>query len=266
MTTPTQSVLERPAATAAGEALRRLGLGSLKATLAPERACVRCQAMTSSGIAATVEDEDGVSHGVWFCSRLCRSLFEVTAHPDDYVSEIVPRLYHGASPKDFGSAWSSDAVRSLRSGRGVFLPGGAGIGKTHYAAALVRATISDFVNENTPGGRPDITWARCPDILIRIRSTFGDKSQERERDVVSAYRRAGLLVIDDMGAEKVTDWSLSALYAILAERIDELRPTIITSNMGLKRIDQWEPRIASRLASFATVILPDIDRRLELRS
>lgn len=171
-------------------------------------------------------------------------------------------MYARAVPGDFGSAWSRDAAAAAESGPGVLLSGGAGIGKTHYAAALMRSALGSTMTES---GRPGVRWVRCPDLLMEIRGTFRDRAPRTEADVVASYRAVRLLVIDDLGAEKITDWSLSALYSILAGRIDELLPTIVTTNLGLSAIDAWEPRIASRLASFVAVRLPEVDRRLAKR-
>lgn len=177
----------------------------------------------------------------------------------------IPIRYRSAHKRDFAADWPADIAKWVAMGDGVFLSGSTGIGKTHFAAALVVETMEGFIPRENRRAVPDVRWSRCPDILAHIRSTYGDagkKGGETERDVIDGYRRAGLLVIDDLGAEKVTDWSVSALYAILAGRVDDMRPTIITSNLGLADIHKWEPRIASRLAAFFAVRLPKVDRRV----
>jgi DNA replication protein DnaC len=168
------------------------------------------------------------------------------------VSKGIPSLKEfndGGYPKEI------DAIAAL--GDGLFLTGSAGIGKTHFAAALSKAYLPALVKDDYF----NFVWVRSPDLLMHIRSSYNG-GKESESRIVESYRQVGLLVIDDFGAEKVSDWSLSALYSILAGRIDDCRPTIVTSNLGLRDIDAWEPRIASRLAAFSTISLPKQDRRL----
>lgn len=141
---------------------------------------------------------------------------------------------------------------------GVFLAGGPGIGKTHLACALLRAAMES-------GSVRSAYFTTAPGLLVELRSTYGGQAKEREIDVVTRYANYGALVLDDLGAEKITDWSASSMYLILNKRDAEMRPTFITSNMAISEIAQWEPRIASRLASMKSFNLGKADRRLEAR-
>ena len=170
----------------------------------------------------------------------------------------IPKMYENAKVTDFPKIDLSPTQKHLENNGSIFLPGDTGIGKTHLAAALSIASLHTIP---TITGY-DFMWTRCPDLLMQIRSTYNSDSDKTEQQVVDSVRKVGLLVLDDLGAEKITDWSMSAFYAILASRVDECRPTIVTSNLGLKQLHAWEPRIASRLASFNTVALPKVDRRI----
>jgi DNA replication protein DnaC len=77
--------------------------------------------------------------------------------------------------------------------------------------------------------------------------------------------KARVMVLDDLGAENVTDHSTSTLYAILSERINNQCVSIVTTNMSLKEINEWDARIASRLAELASIKLPEVDRRITPR-
>ena len=70
--------------------------------------------------------------------------------------------------------------------------------------------------------------------------------------------------MDDMGAEKTTDWSMSTLYVLIDKRYSEMMPTIITSNLTVAEVaDKVGDRIASRIAGMCKVIeLKGKDRRL----
>ena len=81
-------------------------------------------------------------------------------------------------------------------------------------------------------------------------------------EVFREFTEYRTLILDDLGAEKQTDFSAATLYAILARRRNLQRLTIVTSNQTLQEINAWEPRLASRLGEFSTVRLPNIDRRI----
>lgn len=78
------------------------------------------------------------------------------------------------------------------------------------------------------------------------------------------FYRAPLLVLDDLGAEKATEWAVERLYGIVNRRYNEMMPTIFTTNADLgTEIDE---RIASRILDAATgtdVNLTGPDRRAE---
>ena len=108
---------------------------------------------------------------------------------------------------------------------------------------------------------PDGLWVTAPRLIARITSTFRDRATETETGVFDLFSRVGSLVIDDLGAEKTTDFSLTSFYSILAHRIDYLKYTIVTSNCSIEDIGKWSARIASRLSSFKIIKLMGADRR-----
>ena len=138
----------------------------------------------------------------------------------------------------------------------VFLTGTQGIGKTYLAAAIANSALAWHATDTGY----DVIWRRSTDLILELQGTFNGRNDTAA--LINKFKRAGLLIIDDFGAERLSDWSVSVIYAILAERIDEIRPTIVTSNLDLDQINDFEPRIASRLAEFTTAELGNIDRRL----
>jgi len=174
------------------------------------------------------------------------------ARDDDNRMEscAVPPRYQHAVLKDFPEPTRKIIAEGLKDGRSWFLTGGTGTGKTHLAAAIFRAS------------RLTGCWSTVPDLLLRVRSTFRDHADETEKEIVNYYTGAPMLVLDDLGAEKVTDWSLSTLYVIVNRRIDALKPTVVTSNLDLDKLAAFDPRLASRLGGFCRVKLAGRDRRL----
>ena len=105
---------------------------------------------------------------------------------------------------------------------GLFLEGQPGVGKTHLAVAVLKAII-----ERT-GGRGLFYDTR--DLLRVIRSTYDPSIQTTELEVLRPVLQADLLVLDDLGAEKTSEWVDETMNLIVNERYSERRLTMFTSN------------------------------------
>lgn len=82
--------------------------------------------------------------------------------------------------------------------------------------------------------RSDVQSARfaaVPKLLDTLRATYDRDAPQRERDVMVQLEESGLLVLDDLGAERNTDWATERLFVLLNERHDYHRRTIVTSNL-----------------------------------
>jgi DNA replication protein DnaC len=80
--------------------------------------------------------------------------------------------------------------------------------------------------------------------------------------VIEELMTVQYLVLDDYGSEKSTDWTAETIFTIIDDRIAQMRPTIVTSNLTLADIDRADPRLASRLGGMICVELKGADRRL----
>ena len=90
---------------------------------------------------------------------------------------------------------------------------------------------------------------------MEIRATFRDKCDRTEEYIIQEISRVPLLVLDDLAAEKVSDYSVSTLYIILNRRGEQDKPTIITSNLSIKEIaETMGDRIANRLVRYGKVV------------
>lgn len=105
-------------------------------------------------------------------------------------------------------------------GDGLYIEGTNGTGKTHLAAAIALQLIGEGI---------PVICKTSSDLLLDIKKSFYD-STVSEAQVLDIYKRVDLLIIDDLGKEQCSDWSMSTLYSILNDRYEDMKPTIVTTN------------------------------------
>jgi DNA replication protein DnaC len=106
--------------------------------------------------------------------------------------------------------------------KGLFLIGPPGIGKSHLAVAALKQAIMR-------GGAHGLFYD-VRELLKLIRSTYNPVVKTAEMDVLKPVLEADLLVLDDLGAEKTSEWVEETLNFVVNTRYNERRPTIFTSN------------------------------------
>lgn len=128
----------------------------------------------------------------------------------------------------------------------LLLSGPPGRGKSHLAAAAIQAIWERH-------GKRGRFWV-VPELLDRIRATY---SEETRRETVEAVHdelsRTPVLVLDDLGTEKATDWAGEQVFKIIDRRYREGLPLIVTTNLEVGSLDA---RLYSRLMdrNAATVV------------
>ena len=126
--------------------------------------------------------------------------------------------------------------------RGLYFYGGIGSGKS----ALAYAIAVDLLDR----GWNVLTWY-APDLYAAIKASYDNHDAQDEMAIVEECDGADLLVLDDVGAEKGSDWTAEVLLRIVDHRYRDCRPLIVTSNVSAaeacRSAGLTSRRIASRL-------------------
>lgn len=156
---------------------------------------------------------------------------------------------------DLARRYVSKFDSCLEQGVGIYFEGSCGVGKTHLAVAIALQLIGE--------GYP-VIFRTFGELLSELRKTYNPKSTVMEEQILSVFLSADLLIIDDLGKEKPSEWTLDRLYYIINDRYENMKPTIITANYSredlIKRLNpkggdgKTAEAVISRLQETTTAI------------
>ncbi len=154
----------------------------------------------------------------------------------------------------------------MKDGRGLYIVGSNGTGKTHLAVACAHRIMR---------GLHSVIFRTYGDLLDEIREESRMRGAPSELELSRIFRECDLLILDDLGKELCSDWSMSFLYGIINARYEAMLPTIVTTNYdGDKLVRALTPvrtgdnqkarAIVSRLCECCVrVTLTGEDRRMQ---
>ncbi len=140
---------------------------------------------------------------------------------------------------------------------GFLIKGTVGCGKTHLCAAVARALVKK--------GFYKIYFVDFKELLDDIKSTFSFSSDINEADVLSPILNTSLLIIDDLGSERNTEWTEDVFARILNYRYNRGLPVIITTNYFDREVkgalsgETLEERVGIRMRSRLYEMCRDIE-------
>lgn len=191
------------------------------------------------------------------------SLEQVELNFQKRLEEDEKRRLYAGIPKRFENAKLSDFQKIDKVTAWVAHPeeflliiGECGTGKSHLACAIA----IELRKKNIP---TRIVFSS--DLFLAMRRSFNRAEHGclTEFEIVELTAQAPVLVCDDIGVQKQSEFVIEAWYNIIDARYREQKPTVFTSNLSPKEISiHMSDRIASRLASGTVVTIFGKDRRL----
>ena len=166
----------------------------------------------------------------------------------------IPSLFAAAEP-------SYDMLDTLKDGGGIYVYGVQGAGKTWAACCIAKGWLSR--------GLGDARFVSSVNLISEIGSSYGGNGNEAL--VLSKYMFCDLLIVDDLGKEVPSQWSLSKLFEIFDSRYANRRPTIVTTqfdsaSLARRMANSGDPETAMAIVSrfrekYRGINLGSVDRR-----
>ena len=225
-----------------------------------------CPFELCDGSGFLIDDETNLAHA---CRCRAQRISRAKARS---LSGVIPRRFQGVSfERSPVTEIDPMVVREVRrfvdridehidAGDGLWFMGDIGTGKTTLAMLVSKAALD--------AGRSVAIYS-LPRLLAEIRKTYDDSSDRSYLELLDRLTSVDLLHIDDLGAERTSEWVLEQLYSIVNARYEEQRSMVVTTNIVEKNEldEQITPRTVSRLTEMTQQLLIfGHDRRMELRT
>lgn len=162
-----------------------------------------------------------------------------------YIQQFSPRIQDDLKHFTFPKTVIQQYLEKLAHFHHLFFTGHPKSGKTLFAVQLSLERRKQLYIDKQWEEHTFITMA---DLLAQIKQSF-DSDAIDESQIIRRYSTAPFLILDDLGPEKVSEWSLQTLYLIINTRYEQHKSTIITSNYTLEELTDHlqHSRIPSRI-------------------
>ena len=143
--------------------------------------------------------------------------------------------------------------------RGIYIHGAVGTGKTHIAYALYRWCL--------PKTKMRGRFWNTTELLRDIRLDISRDAYSKKRNEEELMKYEGVLFLDDIGAERNTDWATETFYMVINNSYNHQLPMIFTSNLSIKELSiHLDDRIASRIVETCDMVeLTGNDKRFKMK-
>ena len=182
-------------------------------------------------------------------------------------SSNIPKRYRNATFESFNPKDNPRALEIAKKfamnfpeDKGLLLTGPVGTGKTHLACAIAKALLNKLYS---------VYFGNVVDIMSFIRGTYNRNSSLTEEEAVNIMtKEVDLFIIDDLGKENNSEYTLSILYQLINRVYENEKPIIITTNFNsielARKLGERGQAIVSRITEMCEpVIFKGEDWRLK---
>ena len=142
----------------------------------------------------------------------------------------MSRIYNYC--RDYADTFSSTS-------KNILMRGATGLGKTHMSLAIANEVIRKGNS---------VIYVSAPEILSRLEREHFTYQYDKQEDTFNSLLKCDLLILDDLGTEFSTQFSVSCVYNLFNSRILEGKPMIISTNLTMTELlTTYSQRFASRL-------------------
>ncbi len=126
----------------------------------------------------------------------------------------------------------------------LYIRGETGVGKTHIAVAIAKASMSEGIT---------VAYWSLPDLLDRLRETYSTRDQTAFSALFDTARNAELLILDDFGLQQLTNWSVEKLYQLISYRHERHMRTMVAGHDEISNHGRMEgERVQDQMLSSNT--------------
>jgi DNA replication protein DnaC len=164
--------------------------------------------------------------------RSCRiSTFKITGSAETQAQMLRARFLAQRYVNDFENLKQETGGKA-----GLLFAGPPGVGKTHLAVSVLVEVIERY----GISGR----FIELNEFVAQMRATFAPSAPETMQEVIEPVLVAPLLVLDELGSQKKSDWLNDLLYLIINTRYTRRLPTILTTNYRLGVENEFSRAVA----------------------
>ena len=183
------------------------------------------------------------------------TVVETEAHLMEKVNIGIPLRYKEA---EITEEYIEKVSSALKNNKGIYFYGPVGTGKTYLLYGILRRL-------RAIGSSPYHTslW-NVPNTLANLRKAYSDGGGGEE-EIDKEIKFNEILLLDDFGAEKITEWNTEIMYRLINYRHENMLPTFFASNLSIEELaERSGDRLASRIVESCDVIkIGGDDRRIK---
>ena len=151
----------------------------------------------------------------------------------------IPLRFQNCSFDNFNKSKEKETVldyaknfqKKKEQGTSLVLCGTTGTGKTHLVSALSFYLIENYQTQ--------VLYTKAFDVLREVKETYNRKSERTFSQVQKKHAQVELLIVDEVGVQFGTDTEKQILFEIINERYENLRPTILVTNLSLSNLKEF---------------------------